>query len=105
MRAEARRNKWDGPFCLKGIVAVEDAKRAADIGATAIMVSTHGGRQLDGSIAPFDALAAIVDAVGDRVEVICAGGLTRGTPVLKPSSVGPTALSGARQGGGLGKGG
>src|SRR3546814_6286013 len=53
-RAEAIRRKWDGPFCLKGIVAVEDAKRAADIGATAIMVSNHGGRQLDGSIAPLD---------------------------------------------------
>ena len=69
-RAEAIRKKWDGPFCLKGIVAVEDAKRAADIGATAIMVSNHGGRQLDGSISPFDALADIVDAVGDKVEQV-----------------------------------
>src|SRR3546814_16611490 len=49
-RAEAIRKQWDGPFCLKGIVAVEDAKRAADIGATAIMVSNHGGRQIDGSL-------------------------------------------------------
>ena len=95
-RAEAIRNKWDGPFCLKGIVAVEDARRAADIGATAIMVSNHGGRQLDGSIAPFDALAAIVDAVGDRVEVICDGGITRGTHVLKALSVGAKACSGGR---------
>ncbi|HEY0595180.1 alpha-hydroxy acid oxidase, partial [Sphingopyxis sp.] len=95
-RAEAIRRKWDGPFCLKGIVAVEDAKRAADIGATAIMVSNHGGRQLDGSISPFDALAEIVDAVGDRVEVICDGGITRGTHVLKALSVGARACSGGR---------
>jgi len=95
-RAEAIRKAWDGPFCLKGIVAVEDAKRAADIGATAIMVSNHGGRQLDGSISPFDALAEIVDAVGDRVEVICDGGITRGTHVLKALSVGAKACSGGR---------
>src|SRR3546814_19244389 len=60
------------------------------------MVSNHGGRQLDGSIAPFDALAAIVDAVGDRVEVICDGGITRGTHVLKALSVGAKACSGGR---------
>src|SRR3546814_20378599 len=62
-RAEAIRNKWDGPFCLKGIVEVEDSKGAADIGAIAIMVSNHGGQQLDGSIATFDWHAAIADAV------------------------------------------
>jgi L-lactate dehydrogenase (cytochrome) len=95
-RAEAIRKKWDGPFCLKGIAAVEDARRAVDIGATAIMVSNHGGRQLDGSIAPFDALAEIVDAVGDKIEVICDGGITRGTHVLKALSVGAKACSGGR---------
>ena len=95
-RAEAIRKQWDGPFCLKGIVAVEDARRAVDIGASAIMVSNHGGRQRDGSIAPFDALAAIVDAVGDKVEVICDGGITRGTHVLKALSVGAKACSGGR---------
>lgn len=95
-RAEAIRRQWDGPFCLKGIMAVEDARRAVDIGATAIMVSNHGGRQLDGSRAPFDALAEIVDAVGDRVEVICDGGITRGTHVLKALSVGARACSGGR---------
>jgi L-lactate dehydrogenase (cytochrome) len=95
-RAEAIRKSWDGPFCLKGIMAVEDARRAVDIGATAIMVSNHGGRQLDGSRAPFDALAEIVDAVGDRVEVICDGGITRGTHVLKALSVGAKACSGGR---------
>ncbi len=58
------------------------------------MVSNHGGRQLDGSIAPFDALAGIVDAVGDKVEVICDGGITRGTHVLKALSVGAKSLFG-----------
>lgn len=95
-RAESIRQLWDGPFCLKGIMAVEDARRAVDIGATAIMVSNHGGRQLDGSRAPFDALAEIVDAVGDRIEVICDGGITRGTHVLKALSVGARACSGGR---------
>jgi len=70
-------------FCLKGIMSVADAKRAVDIGATGIMVSNHGGRQLDGSRSPFDQLAEIVDAVGDRIDVICDGGITRGTHVLK----------------------
>lgn len=95
-RAEAIRKQWDGPFALKGIMAVEDARRAVDIGATAIMVSNHGGRQLDGSRAPFDALAEIVDAVGDKIEVICDGGITRGTHVLKALSVGAKACSGGR---------
>ena len=77
-------------------MSVEDARRAVDIGATAIMVSNHGGRQLDGSRAPFDQLAEIVDAVGDRIEVICDGGITRGTHVLKALSVGAKACSGGR---------
>ena len=62
------RKKWGKPFCLKGIMSVADAKRAVDIGATAVMVSNHGGRQLDGSRSPFDQLAEIVDAVGDRID-------------------------------------
>jgi L-lactate dehydrogenase (cytochrome) len=94
--AEAIRAEWGGEFCLKGIMSVADARRAADIGATAIMVSNHGGRQLDGGRAPFDQLAAIVDAVGDRVDVICDGGIRRGTHVLKALSVGATACSGGR---------
>ena len=56
--------RWNGPFALKGVMSVEDAKRAIDIGASAIMLSNHGGRQLDGSRSPFDQLKAIVDAVG-----------------------------------------
>jgi L-lactate dehydrogenase (cytochrome) len=94
--AAAIRKDWGGEFCLKGIMSVEDARRAVDIGATAIMVSNHGGRQLDGSRAPFDQLAEIVDAVGDRIDVICDGGITRGTHVLKALSVGAKACSGGR---------
>lgn len=94
--AEAIRAQWGGQFCLKGVMSVEDARRAVDIGATAIMVSNHGGRQLDGSRAPFDQLAEIVDAVGDRIDVICDGGVQRGTHVLKALSVGARACSGGR---------
>jgi L-lactate dehydrogenase (cytochrome) len=94
--AEAVRVQWGGQFCLKGIMSVEDAKRAVDIGATAIMVSNHGGRQLDGSRAPFDQLAEICDAVGDKIDVICDGGVRRGSHVLKALSVGAKACSGGR---------
>jgi len=85
--------KWGGPFALKGIMSVEDAKKAIDIGASAIMISNHGGRQLDGSRAPFDQLAQIVDAVGDKIEVILDGGIRRGTHVLKALAVGAKACS------------
>ena len=94
--AEEIRKDWGGEFCLKGIMSVEDAKRAVDIGATAIMVSNHGGRQLDGSRAPFDQLAEICDAVSDKLDVICDGGITRGSHILKALSVGAKACSGGR---------
>ena len=87
---------WGKQFALKGIMSVEDAKRAVDIGATAIMVSNHGGRQLDGSRSPFDQLAEIVDAVGGKIDVICEGGIRRGTHVLKALSLGAKACSGGR---------
>jgi L-lactate dehydrogenase (cytochrome) len=94
--AEQLRDEWGGKFCLKGIMSVADARRAAAIGVDAIMISNHGGRQLDGGRAPFDQLAEIVDAVGDRVEVILDGGVRRGTHVLKALSFGATAVSGGR---------
>jgi L-lactate dehydrogenase (cytochrome) len=94
--AERIRADWGGHFCLKGIMSVEDARRAVDIGATAIMISNHGGRQLDGSRSPFDQLAEIVDAVGDRIEVILDGGVRRGSHVLKALSLGAKAVSGGR---------
>ena len=94
--AEAVRVQWGGEFCLKGIMSVADARRAVDIGATAIMVSNHGGRQLDGARAPFDQLAEICDAVGDQIDVICDGGIRRGSHVLKALSVGAKACSGGR---------
>src|SRR3569833_2923325 len=94
--AEKLRADWGGTFALKGGMSGEDARRAADIGCSAIWISNHGGRQLDGSRAPFDQLAEIVDAVGDRIEVICDGGVRRGTHVLRALSVGARACSGGR---------
>ena len=90
------REEWGGTFCLKGVMSPADARRAVEIGADAIMVSNHGGRQLDGSRAPFDQLEEIVDAVGGEVEVICDGGVRRGTHVLKALATGATAASGGR---------
>jgi len=94
--AEEVRKNWGGEFCLKGVMSVPDAQRAADIGATAIMVSNHGGRQLDGSRSPFDQISEIVDAVGDKLDVICDGGIRRGTHVLKALAAGAKACSGGR---------
>jgi L-lactate dehydrogenase (cytochrome) len=90
------RQDWGGTFCLKGVMSVGDARRAVEIGADAIMISNHGGRQLDGSRAPFDQLAEIVDAVGGEIEIICDGGVRRGTHVLKALAQGATAASGGR---------
>jgi len=84
--------QWSGQFCLKGIMSVADAKRAADIGCTGIVLSNHGGRQLDGSRTAFDQLAEIVDAVGDRIDVLMDGGVQRGTHVLKALSLGAKAV-------------
>ena len=94
--AEQLRDDWGGKFALKGVMSVADARRAADMGIDAIMISNHGGRQLDGSRAPFDQLREIVDAVGGRIEIICDGGVRRGTHALKAVCAGATAASGGR---------
>ena len=83
---------WNGQFCLKGIMSVADVKRAVEIGCTGIILSNHGGRQLDGSRSAFDQLAEIVDAVGDRIDVMMDGGVQRGTHVLKALSLGAKAV-------------
>tara|TARA_X000001036_G_scaffold56616_1_gene46357 strand:- start:200 stop:1363 length:1164 start_codon:yes stop_codon:yes gene_type:complete len=94
--AEKLCSDWGGHFALKGVMSVEDAKRAIDIGCTGVIVSNHGGRQLDGCRAPFDQLAEIVDAVGDKIDVVCEGGIQRGSHVLKALSLGAKACSGGR---------
>ncbi|NOU03343.1 MAG: alpha-hydroxy-acid oxidizing protein, partial [Novosphingobium sp.] len=93
---EAIRAEWGGTFCLKGVMSVADARRAVALGADAIMISNHGGRQLDGSRAPFDQLREIEDAVGGEIEIICDGGVRRGTHVAKALCAGATAASGGR---------
>ncbi len=87
---------WGGQFCLKGIMSADDARRAVEIGADAIMISNHGGRQLDGSRSPFDQISEIADAVGGQIDIICDGGITRGSHILKAMACGATACSGGR---------
>ena len=94
--AEQLREDWGGKFALKGVMSVADARRAVEIGADAILISNHGGRQLDGSRSPFDQLLEIVDAVGGQIEIICDGGVRRGTHALKALCAGATAASGGR---------
>ena len=84
--------EWGGEFCLKGVMSVADARRAAEIGCTGIVLSNHGGRQLDGSRTGFDQLAEIVQAVGGRLDVMMDGGVQRGTHVLKALSLGAKAV-------------
>ena len=94
--AEELKSKWGGQFALKGVMSVEDAKKAVDIGCNGIIVSNHGGRQLDGSRSPFDHISEIVDAVGDKIDVIMEGGIQRGTHILKALSIGAKACAGGR---------
>ncbi|HXV09088.1 MAG TPA: alpha-hydroxy acid oxidase [Burkholderiales bacterium] len=85
------RSVWDGPLALKGILDAEDAKLAVEHGVEAVIVSNHGGRQLDGVPSAISALPAVVDAVGDRAEVILDGGVRRGNDVLKALAIGAKA--------------
>jgi isopentenyl diphosphate isomerase/L-lactate dehydrogenase-like FMN-dependent dehydrogenase len=86
------RRQWDGPFLLKGVIRVDEARRAVDAGVSAISVSNHGGNNLDGTPATIRALPAIADAVGDQVEVLLDGGVRRGSDVVNALALGARAV-------------
>ncbi|MDP7202477.1 MAG: alpha-hydroxy acid oxidase, partial [Dehalococcoidia bacterium] len=90
--AEAVRKQWDGPFVVKGVMTPADARAAAGIGATAIVVSNHGGRQMEGVPASIEALPAIAEALDGRLEIVLDGGVRRGTHVLKALALGAAAV-------------
>lgn len=85
--------QWDGPLVIKGVQTVADCRNAANSGATAVMLSNHGGRQLEGTPAPIDCVAEVADALHDRLEIICDGGVRRGTHVVKALARGANACS------------
>ena len=86
------RAEWEGPFMVKGVSRVDDAKRVVDLGASALSVSNHGGNNLDGTPAPLRSLPAVVDAVGDQIEVLLDGGVRRGSDVVKALALGANAV-------------
>ncbi len=86
------RSQWNGPFMVKGVSRVDDAKRVVDLGATALSVSNHGGNNLDGTPAPIRALPAVVDAVGSQIDVVLDGGVRRGSDVVKAVALGAKAV-------------
>jgi L-lactate dehydrogenase (cytochrome) len=90
------RSVWDGPIVIKGIQTVEDAVIAADVGVEAIALSNHGGRQLDTAPTPLDLVAPVADAVGDRIEIICDGGVRRGSDIVKAVCLGARACMAGR---------
>jgi len=90
------RSVWSGPIVLKGIQTVDDAVLAAEAGVDAIALSNHGGRQLDGAPAAFSLVAPVADAVGGRVEIICDGGIRRGSDVVKAVAAGANAAMAGR---------
>jgi L-lactate dehydrogenase (cytochrome) len=90
------RSVWDGPLVLKGVQTVEDARIAGDAGVEAVALSNHGGRQLDGAPATLDLVAPVADAVGDRVEIICDGGVRRGSDIVKAVALGARACMAGR---------
>ena len=85
--------QWDGPFIIKGLMSASDAKKARDVGATAIMISNHGGRQLDSAPAPIDCVKAMRDEIGDDLELIVDGGVRRGNHIVKALAAGANACS------------
>ncbi len=86
------RSQWSGPFMVKGVSRVDDAKRVVDLGASTLSVSNHGGNNLDGTPAPIRSLPAIVDAVGSQIEVVLDGGVRRGSDVVKALALGARAV-------------
>jgi pre-mycofactocin synthase len=86
------RSQWKGPFLVKGICRIDDAKRVVDLGATALSVSNHGGNNLDSTPAPIRSVSAIADAVGDQIEVVLDGGVRRGSDVVKALAMGAKAV-------------
>lgn len=90
------RSQWDGPFALKGLVAIDDIKRAVDTGVSAVVLSNQGARHFDTAPASFEILPDVVNAVGDQIEIILDGGIRRGTDILKAIALGATACSGGR---------
>jgi L-lactate dehydrogenase (cytochrome) len=93
---EWMRSVWDGPIVIKGIQTVDDAVIAADAGVEAIALSNHGGRQLDSAPATLDLVAPVADAVGDRIEIICDGGVRRGSDIVKAVCLGARACMAGR---------
>ena len=87
------REHWEGPLVIKGILSPEDAKQAKALGASAIMVSNHGGRQLDSAPAPIDCIPAIRDAIGNDLEVVVDGGIRRGSHIVKALALGASACA------------
>ena len=87
------RARWDGPLIVKGVQSVEDCRRSAEAGATGVMLSNHGGRQLDSAPAPIDCVAAVADALRDRLEIVCDGGVRRGSHIVKALAAGAHAVS------------
>ncbi len=85
--------EWGGPLAIKGVMTPEDARRSIASGATGVMISNHGGRQLDSAPAPVDQIGAVRNAVGDTADVICDGGIRRGSDVVKALALGATACS------------
>lgn len=86
-------SRWDGPLAIKGVQTVDDCRKAVAAGATAVMLSNHGGRQLDTAPAPIDCVAAVADALRDQLEIICDGGIRRGSHVVKALAMGAHACS------------